>query len=175
MLFIHGAGGFHEDQVMARNLQLHLGDSFQVLMPEMPDADNPGAAAWRDEIIRQLNALKNPVLVGHSLGGSVLLKLLSEETPPVSIRSLHLLAAPFWSAPDWNVKEYELASGFAENLPPELSIFLYHNEDDEIVPVSHLKRHDDQLPYAITRKFKRGGHQFRYHLSAVARDIKNSL
>jgi predicted alpha/beta hydrolase family esterase len=78
------------------------------------------------------------ILVGHSLGASVLLKYLSEEKPQAPLIGLFLLAAPYWGAPDWQVDEFTLKDKFVAWLPKDLPIYFYHNRDDEIVPLEHL-------------------------------------
>src|SRR3712207_5812170 len=104
----------------------------------MPDADNPAYAAWKGRIARELAAPDGEViLVGHSLGGSLLLKYLSEENPERPVAGLFLIAAPHWGAEGWEVGEYALQDDFASKLPGELPVFLYHSRDDEVVPFAH--------------------------------------
>jgi predicted alpha/beta hydrolase family esterase len=46
----------------------------------MPDEDSPDYEAWKNQIAKELTALDGElILVGHSLGGSILLRYLSEE------------------------------------------------------------------------------------------------
>jgi uncharacterized protein len=96
-------------------------------------------------------------LVGHSLGGSVLLKYLAEAgmdrvlvpTPAsITIAGLFLLAVPFWGTPDWEVDAYALPEGFAARLPPGLPVLLYHCRDDAVVPFAHLALYAQHLPHA---------------------------
>jgi predicted alpha/beta hydrolase family esterase len=138
----------------------------------MPDEDRPEYGAWRDQIARELSALDGEVvLVGHSLGASVLLKYLAEEKLQKPIAGLFLVAPPYWGAEDWEVGEYELQSDFASKLPEGLPVFLYHSRDDEWVPFSHLALYAGRLPQATIREFDGRGHQLDDDLSEVAWDI----
>ncbi len=175
VVFIHGAGqeGFEEDRKLATNLQDVLGAEYDVRYPEMPDADSPEYEAWKGRIARELAALDGEViLVGHSLGGSILLKYLSEENAERPVAGLFLIAAPYWGAEDWGGSEYALRDDFASKLPSELPVFLYHSRDDEVVPFAHLALYTEKLSRALTREFDDRGHQFNDDLSEVARDIK---
>ena len=173
VLFIHGAGGYEEDKRLVANLRDALGAAYDVRYPKMPDEDSPEYEAWKDQIARELTALDGEViLVGHSLGASILLKYLSEEKVEKPIAGLFLVAPPYWGAEDWEVREYELRTDFAAKLPKELPTYFYHSRDDEWVPFAHLALYAEKLPQANIRDFDGRGHQFNDDLSEVARDIK---
>ena len=174
VLFIHGGGerAYEEDGRLAMSLGGALGAAYGVRCPKMPDEDSPEYGAWRDRIAGELAAPHGEVfLVGHSLGGSILLKYLCEEEATKPVAGLFLIAAPFWGAEDWEVDEYAVREDFASKLPPELPVFLYHGRDDEVVPFAHLALYADKLPRATVRELDGRGHQFGEDLSEVARDI----
>ena len=175
VLIIHGGGqeAYEEDKKLAVNLQDVLGAAYDVRYPEMPDADSPEYGAWKEQIARELAALDGEViLVGHSLGGSILLKYLSEEEVEKPVAGLFLIAPPYWGADDWEVSEYALQDGFASKLPPELLVFFYHSRDDEVVPFAHLALYREKVAHATFRELDGRGHQLNDDLSEVARDIK---
>ncbi len=175
VVFIHGGGqeAFEEDKKLATNLQDVLGADYDVRYPEMPDADSPEYEAWKGRIEKELAALDGEgILVGHSLGGSILLKYLSEENVEKPVAGLFLIAAPYWGAADWEVSEYALQDGFESKLPRELPVFLYHSRDDDVVPFAHLALYTDKLAQATIREFDGRGHQFNDDLTEVARDIQ---
>lgn len=175
VLFVHGAGpDEHEGSAgMAASLRDALGPGYAVRHPEMPEAGDPRYAAWRDRVSAELAALPvdEAVLVGHSLGASVLLKHLSEEEPRRPVSGLFLLAPPFWREEGWEVEEYALREDFALRLPEGLRVFLYHGRDDEVVPFAHLELYAARLPRATVRRLDGRGHWFGGDLSVVARDI----
>ncbi|WP_049999314.1 alpha/beta fold hydrolase [Halococcus sediminicola] len=173
VLFIHGAGGYEEDKKLAAELRDGLGTAYEVQYPQMPNEDHSGYEAWKNQIGKELAVLDGEViLLGHSLGGSILLKCLSEEKTETSIGGIFLIALPYWGPEGWQVSEYELEKNVASKLPSELPVFFYHGRDDEIVPFAHLALYAEKLPQATFREFDGRGHQFNNDLSEVAQDIK---
>lgn len=173
VLFIHGGGddGYGADKPLADSLRRHLGADYQVHFPKMPSDESPDFG-WLAKIGEELDAIAGPiVLVGHSLGASMLLRYLSEREVRRPIRGLFLLATPFWSgAEDWK-RGLKLRKDFASALPKDLPIFLYQNEDDEEVDPAQLAVYQKELPEATVRVAPTGGHQFGNDLEVVARDI----
>ncbi|WP_408010293.1 hypothetical protein ACJROX_08385 [Pseudalkalibacillus sp. A8] len=80
VLFIHSAGAqvLHQgSSELAAYLKDALGYEYDVLNPKMPEPENPEYTLWKVQIEKELSALDGEVmLIGHSLGGSVLLKYL---------------------------------------------------------------------------------------------------
>lgn len=174
ILFIHGGGeGAHEaDSKLAASLRHALGADYRVINPAMPNENAPEYDAWKDLITKEVAALDGPViLAGHSLGGSLLIKVLAEEQLDKPIAGLFLIAAPYWGAPDWEVDEYALRDGFASCLPAQTPIFLYHSRGDEWVPFEHMALYAAKLPHATMHEFEGRGHQFNDDLTEVAADI----
>ncbi len=173
VLFVHGAGGDEEDKKMVASLRDKLGAAYDVRCPKMPNEDSPEYDAWKDRIAEELTDLNGEtILVGHSLGASILLKYLSEEVVEKPVAGLFLVAPPYWGTEDWEVGEYELRTDFAAKLPKDLPTFFYHSRDDEWVPFAHLALYAEKLPQATIREFDGRGHQFNNDLSEVAQDIK---
>ena len=175
VLFVHGGGqgAYEEDKKLAASLRDVLGAAYDVRHPKMPDEDRPECEAWKGRIAKELAALDGEViLVGHSLGASILLKYLSEESLRKPVAGLFLIAPPYWGAEDWEVDEYALQEDFASKLPEGLPVFFYHSRDDEWVPFAHLALYAERLPRATIREFDGRRHQFDDDLSEVARDIE---
>jgi predicted alpha/beta hydrolase family esterase len=173
VLFIHGGGegAYEEDRKLAASLQDALGAAYDVRFPQMPDEDRPVYRAWKGRIAKELDALEGEViLVGHSLGGSILLKYLSEEVEK-PIAGLFLVSTPYWGVDDWEVGEYALREDFASMIPKEIAVFLYHSRDDEVVPFAHAGLYAQKLPRTTVREFDGRGHQFGDDLSEGAQDI----
>lgn len=167
VLFIQGAGrgAYEEDGKLAGYLQDALGSDYDVLYPKMPNEENPDYETWKVQITENLSKLNDEViLVGHSVGGAVLLKYLSEEKVSKTITSVFLIAPPY--------DESVLQEDSSSRLHQVPSIFFYHSRDDEIVPFSHLTHYAEKLPKATIRKFNGRGHQFDNDLSEVVEDIK---
>ncbi|PKO16175.1 MAG: hypothetical protein CVU39_09110 [Chloroflexi bacterium HGW-Chloroflexi-10] len=176
ILFIHGGGGegvYEEDGILAASLQNTLGAAYEVRYPKMPLEESAGYADWKAQIAMELSALDDQViLVAHSVGGSILLKYLSEEQVEKSIAGLFLLATPYFGGDEnWNYPEMNLPGDFATKLPAIPRTFLYHSRDDEVVPFAHLMLYAAKLPQAIVRIFVGRGHQLGNDLADVAEDI----
>jgi predicted alpha/beta hydrolase family esterase len=172
VLFIQGAGDMRHPEGsghLADYLDQHLGSEYRVIAPEMPDADNPRYQPWRDQIERELAAIEGrAVLVGHSFGGSVLLKYLAEGSYRQPIDGLFLVAVPFWGA---EFEEFMLPEDFAARLR-RTKVFLYHSLDDPEVPFASLRRYEKELPNATSRPALGSEHSFVNGLPELVDDIQ---
>jgi predicted alpha/beta hydrolase family esterase len=175
ILFIHGAGNQHKplgSGKLVASLRQQLGRDYDVLAPDMPDPDHPRYLAWRGQIEQELGRLDaDALLIGHSLGGSMLLKYLAEETYQKPIAGLFLVAVPYWGKQDWEL-EYAVPDDFASHLPTIQHLFLYHSRADENVPFSSLRRYQENLPRATVRALAGKEHSFTKGLPPLAQDIK---
>jgi len=181
LLFIQGGGqgAYEEDKKLAAYLQDILGPVYEVYYPQMPNESDPDYEPWKEQIKKELAALEGQViLIGHSLGGSILLKYLSEEKIENPIAGIFLIATPYWGGDGWQYEGYEsiaLPENFASKLPSGAPIFLYHSRDDEIVPFAHLALYAEKIPQATIREIDDRGHQFKNNLYEVVEDIKRYL
>jgi len=178
VLFIHGAGegAFEEDGLLVASLQNAVGPAYDVHYPKMPEEDSATYADWKAPIERELATLNDAgILVGHSVGGSVVVNYLYEQQLDKPISSVFLLAAPYWGADEfWKWDEVRLGEDIATKLASIPRIFLYHSRDDEVVPFAHLALYAAKLPQATIRVFDRRGHQFGNDLAEVAEDIRRA-
>ena len=178
LLFVQGAGAMSAPDgsgVLARYLESSLGADFAVNAPEMPDAaTDPEYPAWRDLIDRQLHRLHVPVLlVGHSFGGSVLLKYLAECSPPVPVAGLFLVSVPWWGLEGWAYEDYAPPADFGSRLP-EMPLFLYHSRHDPHVPFEPLAYYEAALPSGTSRLIDGSEHSFANGLPEMVSDIQSS-
>lgn len=175
VLFVHGAGqgAYEEDGLLVASLQNALGSAYEARYPRMVNEESPEYADWKAQLTSELAALGDEViLVGHSVGGSVLLKYLSEVPVEKTVAGLFVLAAPYWGADEfWAWDEVQLPQDVAARLASIPRVFLYHSRDDEIVPFSHLGLYAAKLPRATLREVDGRGHQFGNDLADVAEDI----
>ena len=178
VIFIPGAGeGAHEaDALLVASLRKSLGPAYDVRYPRMPNEADPKYAPWKATIAKELAASDDDVIVvGHSLGGSMLLKYLSEAHVKRQIVGLHIIAAPFVGADEfWTDDTTALPKDVAARLAGIKRIFLYHSRDDETIPFAHLGLYAARLPRATIREYDDRGHQFGNDLSDVAKDIRRA-
>jgi len=173
VLVIHGAG---EPRLRAGRvyweplLESSLGDGYRVRAPRMPDPEEPDYARWADAIRRRLHESSNPVVVGHSLGASVLLKLLCHVRVRPAFAGLFLVATPFWGP---ELPDFALPTDFGAKLRDLSPLYFYHSRDDGEVPLEHVERYRSALPHATVRVLDGGGHEFdRATFPELARDIR---
>ena len=158
---------------LARYVEKSLGGEFDVVAPEMPDAESdPRYDLWRDAVAEQLARVDGQVvLVGHSFGGSVLLKYLAEGPPPAPVAGLFLVAVPWWGPEGWDYEDFAPPADFASRLP-RTPVFLYHSREDPHVPFDHLSLYEKQLPNATSRPIEGTQHSFTDGLPALVEDIR---
>lgn len=162
LLFLHGAGGYDDDQPLARALGESVGATVE--LPRLPDEDM-SVAAWATPIRERLSTLgKQDLLVAHSFGASTLLQVLAQ-LDRLPMRAT-LLATPDWGPDGWDIAEYVFAGP-----EPRTAVSLHHCEDDEIVPVDHLERLAALLPRARVSRYPTGGHQLVGQESPITQDL----
>lgn len=176
-LFIQGGGngGYEADAKLAASLQAVLGAAYEVRYPRMRTDEALPDFGWGQQIDEEMAAVESEViLVGHSLGASVLLKHLSASDGKRQIAGIFLISAPFWGGDqDWQYKGLTLQEDFADKLPKGVPLFLYHCRDDEVVPFAHLALYVQALRQANIRELASGGHQLGNDLTPVAEDIRS--
>ena len=176
ILFVQGAGeGVHEhwDNRLVDSLRGDLGPAYEIRYPAMPDEADPKYAVWKLALERELAALDpGAVVVGHSVGGTILIHLLAESTRRFDLAAICLIAAPFIGPGGWQSDDIEPKADLADRLPRHVPIFLYHGRNDDTVPFAHVELNARMLPRAQVRRLAGRDHQLDNQLSEVAHDIR---
>ena len=95
------------------NLAKDLGNELQVIRPEMPSKRNAKYLEWKIWFEKFFPFLNDEViLVGSSLGGTFLVKYLSENLFPKKIKAIFLIAACFDDLPDEPLLDFGLPGNF---------------------------------------------------------------
>lgn len=180
VMFIHSAGPQGSEQGsnnMIAYLKEELMNEYDLTFPNMPTPEDPKYIEWKDQIEKELKVLKGEViLVGHSLGGSVLLKLLSEETYNIKISGLFVVAAPYWGIDkDWQRQDFILQEDFDQHLRQIPQLFLYHSREEEIVPFSHHLAYAEKLPQANRIVLEGSQHLFQNGLPELIKEIRSLI
>ena len=177
VLFIHGGGldGFEADAGLRDSLSTTLGEGYQLSYPKMPSNEDAPDFGWLNKIEEEVGVLggagQGIILVGHSLGASMLLKFLSQRKVSVQIAGVFLLAAPFWAGEEEWVQGLKLEEGFEERLPKNSPFFFYHCHDDEEVSFSDLEKYRERMVQSSFIALEKGGHQFEGGMQRIAQDI----
>lgn len=125
-----------------------------VLRPQMPNDVNAQYIEWEIYFEKTLPFLKNNVvLIGHSLGGTFLLKYLATHTLPIVIHSIHLVA-PSFGVPGTSFTINEDISRVSDHAP----CTIYHSTDDTVVPFSETEVGMQRMPNARLITFSDRGH-----------------
>jgi predicted alpha/beta hydrolase family esterase len=175
VLFVHGGGGgaYAADAKLAADLEEKLGPGYVVRFPKLPNEADPDYQTWKRRILKELGRMgDDAILVGHSIGASVAIKLVTDGEFEHSLAGVFLISTPFWYDHDvWHWKEVELRGDAGARLPGRVPLFFYHGREDEVVPFSHLGMYAKAFPKAVIRRLGGRDHQLNDDLTEVARDI----
>jgi predicted alpha/beta hydrolase family esterase len=134
VLFVQGGGeGVHDrwDNHLVDSLRRELGLDYEIRYPVMPNEADPSYPVWKRALQSELGALENgAVVIGHSVGGTILINVLAEGTPQSDLGAICLIAAPFIGTGGWESDDIEPRPDLAERLPRDVPVFLYHGRDD---------------------------------------------
>jgi predicted alpha/beta hydrolase family esterase len=176
VLFVQGAGkDVHEqwDSKLVESLRRELGPGYEVRYPLMPNEADPQVAVWKVALQREIAALqRGAIVVGHSLGGTILIDVLAERALAVGLGAIVLIAAPFVGHGGWTSDEIALRPDLAAHLPPDVPVFLYHGDKDTIAPIAHVALYAAAIPHARVHRLANRDHQLDNDLSEVASDIR---
>ena len=177
ILFLQGGGeGARDaDALMVAELKRRLAPH-NIRFPPMPDEADPSYSRFKPVIEHELRVLNDgAIVIGHSLGASFLLKLLTTTARRKLFGGLFLLATPYWGGAGWRYEGFEqvaLRANYAEALP-RAPLHFYHCRDDATVPFAHLALYAADLPGARVHAFDSGGHQFENRLGEIAADVRS--
>jgi predicted alpha/beta hydrolase family esterase len=177
VLFVQGGGeeGTHDewDNKLVESLGRELGSSYEVRYPRMPDEAEPKYASWKAALKKEFGRLDDgAILVGHSIGGTILINTLAEESPDLAPSGIFLLAAPFVGEGGWPSEEITPMPDLGKRLPARTPVHLYHGSEDETVPFEHVRIYAKVIPQAVVRRLVGRDHQLNNDMSEVAADIQ---
>lgn len=155
-------------------LEKTLGKTFEVILPKMPCAENAKYLEWKIWFNKIVSLLApKVVLVGHSLGGIFLAKYLSENKFPKKIIATFLIAAPFVDERRGSLADFILPKNLKRLEKQGGKIFLYHSQDDPVVPFANLEKYKKLLPQAMVKIFRNKDHFNQGSFPELVREIKN--
>lgn len=155
-------------------LSERFGKNFEVVLVKMPNPMNAKYKEWKIMFDKLLPFLKNNlVLLGHSLGGIFLAKYLSENKFPKKILATFLVAAPYDDKKSKNsLGDFNLPENLNKFQKQGGKIFIYHSEDDPVVPFGNLKKYKRALPKAETKIFENREHFSQTKFPELINNIK---
>lgn len=140
-----------------------LSEKYDVITPLMPAKQNADYGSWKIWFERHFIFIKDkqPILIGHSLGATFLLKYLSENKFPKKISQLHLVAPVVFndgigleklSTFNFNVKKVDKILKICKE------IHLWHSEDDPVCLFENSEIIKKEIPEVNFHVFKDRGH-----------------
>lgn len=174
-MFVQGGGaGAHDewDDMLVDSLKRELGGGHEVRYPRMPDEADPSYARWSPAVRAELAALDDgAVVLGHSVGGTILAHALAERPLRRELAAVVLIAAPFVGAGGWPSDEFELSSQLGARLPEGLRVHVFHGLEDQTAPPSHADLFARAIPQAQLHLLPGRDHQLNNDMSDVAKVI----
>jgi predicted alpha/beta hydrolase family esterase len=175
VLFIQGGGeDAHDkwDNRIVESLERELGPDYAVRYPRMPHEADPKYAAWKAALERHFDRLDDgAILIGHSIGGTILIRTLADEPLTLTFAGIFLIAAPFVGGGGWQ-SDIEPLSDLGARLSKQTPIYLYHGSKDETAPFGHVHLYAQTIPQAVVRRLSGRDHQLNNDMSEVAADIR---
>ncbi len=172
LLFIQGGGaGTHDewDDKLVASLRQALGPAWDIRYPRMPNEDDPTYAAWKPAIEREMAGLDDgAILVGHSIGGTVLVNALAEKPPGKRIGAIVLVAAPFVGEGGWPADELTTPADLGARLPSGVPVHVFHGDNDDTAPPAHADLYARVIPHASIHRLPGRDHQLGNDLAEVA-------
>ena len=177
LLFVQGGGaGTHDewDDKLVESLRRELGPNFEIRYPRMPNEDDPAYAAWKTALEKEFATLNDDaILVGHSIGGTILVNALAKSPSGRKFGAIFLIATPFVGEGGWPSEDMSPPPDLGARLPRDVPVYIYQGLDDETAPPSHADLYARAIPQASVRRLPQRDHQLNNDLSEVAATIKS--
>jgi len=154
------------------NLGERLGEEYDVISPQMPNARNSRYLEWKIWLERILPFLNEEIiLIGHSLGGVFLAKYLAEEKIAKKVKAIFFVATPFFKDIEEDFVDFVLPKDL-QGINQAEKVFFFNSEDDQIVLISEMEEYRKVLPTATFKIFKDRGHFNQENFPELEEEIK---
>jgi predicted alpha/beta hydrolase family esterase len=177
VLFVQGGGeNVHAewDDKLLQSLRSVLGPSYDICYPRMPDEADPRYVTWKATLEKELAGLNDgAIIVGHSIGGTILINALAEHSPERELGAIILVASPFVGEGGWHSDDWTPQPGLGKKLPRGVPIFLFHGLADDTAPPTHAELFAQAIPQAHLCLLPGRDHQLNNDLSEIAAVIKS--
>ena len=150
-----------------------LGKTTRSTIRECP-AKKTSYAAWKAGLEKAFETLQErSILVGHSIGGTILLKVLTEHSSPRKLAGVFLIAPPFVGQGGWSADDLMLPTDLGARLPQGVPIHFYQGLKDETAPPSHVELYAHAVPQAHVHRLSGRDHQLNNDLKEAAAAISS--
>jgi predicted alpha/beta hydrolase family esterase len=177
LLFVQGGGAeVHDewDAKLVESLRHALGPTYEIRYPRMPSEDDPSYATWKAALEKEFATLSDgAILVGHSIGATIMINALAEHPPERKFGAIFLIATPFVGEGGWKGDDLNTPRDLGGKLPKGVPIYLYHGLADETAPPSHADLYGRAIPQARVYRLPDRDHQLNNDLTEIAATIKS--
>ena len=177
ILFIQGGGqATHDewDNKLVDSLRRELGKDYEVLYPRMPREEEPKYESWKTAIQKEVKALNaDAILIGHSIGGTILLGVLAASALVQQAGAIILISAPFVGDGGWPSDDMQFPADLGAQLPRGVPVHLFHGLQDETAPPKHVDLYARAIPQAQVHRLPKRDHQLNDDLGEVANAIRS--
>ena len=88
------------------------------------------------------------VVVGHSVGGTIMIDAIAQQPPAHEFSAIVLISALFVGEGGWPGDEFRLPSDLGVRLPQGVRVHVFHALDDKTAPPSHADLYARAIPQA---------------------------
>ena len=178
LLFVQGGGaGTHDewDDKLVASLRRELGPTVEIRYPRMPNEDDPKYKVWKAALEKELATLDDgAILIGHSIGATILINALAESAPPRKLGAIVLISAPFVGDGGWPSEDFKPVADLGARLPRGVPVHVYHGLDDETAEPKHAELYARAIPQAQVHRLPHRDHQLNNDLSEIATMIASA-
>src|SRR5438046_9960423 len=98
----------------------------------MPKEADPSYTTWQAALAEEIAGLDDgAILIGHSVGGTILINTLAETPPNRRLAGIFLIAAPFLGPGGWPSEDIKPTANLGAPLPQKTATNLYHRRQDD--------------------------------------------
>jgi pimeloyl-ACP methyl ester carboxylesterase len=136
----------------------------------MTQATKRGRPAIRQELATLDDGA---IVVGHSVGATILVNMLAADSPPANLGAIVLIAAPFVGPGGWPGEAFEPSSELGARLPRGVPVHVFHGSEDDTAPPAHADLYAQAIPQAQVHRLPGRDHQLDNDLADVAGVIRS--
>lgn len=165
IVFVHSAG---EQKVNAgSNPLIHYlktDTNAEWHTPRFPREEGQVYRNWVKVLQDELAAIPiedDIIIIGHSFGGSVVMKYLTEHRDPHHISKVIMIGSPYWGCDEkFDDEQNELSAHAEDDIDPGIELYHVQSVDDDRVPFTHQACWHNKFPILNIIKKASGGHEF---------------
>lgn len=147
----------------------------EVLIPELPDPENPDPEAWTKALVEAARVLTDEdIIVGHSLGGAAALRFLEAAEARTTPKACVLISTP------WFIKDERFRGFFLSDLDHDVLMWrasrfhILHAKDDDVIPVTHGQKYA-QVFHGLLETPETGDHFTREQEPLILETILSAI